>query len=115
MIIWSGFGFVVPIIYFGVGILMEAMLEGFFHDTTFYQTRPWGVLLTDIISGGLIFFASSLLGMRQGRTVIDKQTGEEFDLKPSDSFFFIPIFYWSFIAVAVGICFAIAIAINGKS
>src|SRR6266404_2633362 len=92
MIIWSGFGFlpIAFLIVFGLGF---ANHTGPITDSELAYT----LLMTGIASGALGWWFSK----RPARIVVDKATGKEIALRPRHSLFFIPMFYWGPIFIAM--------------
>lgn len=94
MIIWNGFGFlpIVFLVVFGLGF--SAGSNGPISDSALAYT----FFLTGL--------ASSILGWgfrkRPAQVVIDKATGKEIWLRRSHSLFFVPMFYWGPIFIAMG-------------
>lgn len=105
MIIWSGLGFLIPIIGFGCLLLGEAVTESLFQDTSYYQNHGWPKLAGLLIAAALVHLLGTALDRRPGRTMIDKATGQEVTLRGSHSLFFIPMKYWSYVFGALGVLF----------
>jgi hypothetical protein len=95
MIIWSGFGFL-PIVFlmiFGFGF--SAGSNGPITDKALAYT----FFLTGLATGALGWW----LRQRPAQIVIDKATGKEIVLRKSHSMFFVPMFYWGPIFIAMGV------------
>jgi hypothetical protein len=94
MIFWSGLGIlpVVFLIFFTFGFSNHA---GRPTDNEVAYT----LLMTGLASGALGWW----LRKRPARIVIDKATGKEIALRPRHSLFFIPMFYWGPIFIAMGL------------
>jgi hypothetical protein len=95
MIIWSGLGFL-PIVFlmiFGFGFSAES--NGPITDKALAYT----FLLTGLASGALGWW----LRKRPAQVVIDKATGKEIALRRSHSLFFVPMFYWGPIFLAMAL------------
>ena len=103
MIIWQGLGFIVPLVLIGILALVEAMTEAALHDDQYYQEHGWPILVGFCLTAVVIWRLASKLNARRGRTVIDKATGEEFEIKPRHSLFFIKMEYWPPILVVIGV------------
>ncbi|QDU86908.1 hypothetical protein Pla175_02620 [Pirellulimonas nuda] len=100
MLIWSGYGFLVPVLTFCSCLLLAVALDAMFGEG-YYSSHPWAVG-TALVVGGM---ASALVGFslkgRSDRTVIDEQTGERFVVnRSSHSFFFIPM-HWAGVLIAL--------------
>jgi membrane protein implicated in regulation of membrane protease activity len=103
MIIWSGFGFLVALIGFGCLVLTQFIANALFQNAAYYQTHGWPKLVAFLIAALLVYFLSRVLERQQGRAMIDKATGREVVLKPRHSLFFVPLKYWPYILVGLGV------------
>jgi hypothetical protein len=95
MIIWSGLGFL-PIAF------MMIFFFGFASDSNGPMTDKalaYTFLLTGLASGALGWWLRKM----PSRVMIDKATGREIVLRRSHSLFFIPIFYWGPIFIAMAL------------
>ena len=96
MIIWSGLGFVVPLIFIAVGVLFVVLFpqgNGDISNIAIYLT------LTAIFWP----LGTWMQNRSKGKTYIDKETGQEVVVRASHTFFFIPIKYWSFLTAGLTI------------
>jgi hypothetical protein len=105
MIIWSGLGFLVAVIAFIAVLLSEYVLEAVFKDQNYYQAHGWPKLLGLWVAGAIVWFLGNYLNRKQGRTLIDKATGEEVQVKPNHALFFIRMEYWGPILLILGLIF----------
>jgi hypothetical protein len=105
MIIWSGFGFLVAIIGFGSLVLTEVITKSSFHDETYYQTHGWPKLVAFWVAAALVYLVGLWLDRQPGRAMIDKATGQEVVLKRKHALFFIPVRYWPYIFLGLGVVF----------
>lgn len=105
MIIWDGLGFLVAVITFGCLLAMELIVESAFHDDRYYQGHGWPKLLGFVVAAALVGVLGLLLRRRQGRVLIDPQTGGEVIVGRHHTLFFIPVEYWAPILVATGLGF----------
>lgn len=108
MIVWSGLGFLVGVIGFGSLILTELVSEEITGDERYYQDHGWVILIGMWFAAAMTQILHRWLVTRDGRVVIDKETGEEFILAGTHSFFFIPTKWWPPLYVLAGLGFAIA-------
>jgi hypothetical protein len=94
MIIWSGLGFlpIAFLMFFGFGFSAEH--NGPMSDSALAYT----FFLTGLASGALGWW----LRKRPARIVIDKATGKEIALRKQHALFFVPMFYWGPIFIALG-------------
>lgn len=101
-LLWSGWGFLVPVILGTVFVLMQAGLNAMIGPYT-YESAEWPKFLATLITGVSIWFVGRYFNNKPGRVLIDKQTGHEVVFKPRNTFFFIPMEYWAFIIAVFGI------------
>lgn len=101
-LIWSGKGFLIPIIVFLSSLLAELISEAITKDDNYYQSNliPLGVSL--IISGLFLWILSGRLKKSKPKIFIEKETGKEFVVKKDNNFFFIPFEYWPSILIGIG-------------
>ena len=104
MIIWSRLGFLVAAITFLLLLTAEYVTESLFRDESYYQAHGWPKLLAFFLAGALIWPLGMYLNRKQGKVMIEKETGKEV-LQPAHSFFFIRMEYWGPILFALGIIF----------
>src|SRR5438105_3149025 len=107
MIIWKGYGFLVLVIALAIGAVFSLIFSGIGF------TEDLGAAVGAVISGVTIWF----VGLRfnapeKARVLIDKQTGQEFTVKPVHSLFFIKMQYWAFIVGGIGLVMLIGILIT---
>ena len=103
MIIWSGLGFLVALITFLFLLVAEYASESLFGDASYFQNHGWPKLMAFFISGVLVWLLGSYLNNKQGKVMIEKETGQEFFMKPNHSLFFIRMEYWGPILLILGI------------
>lgn len=103
MIIWSGWGILVPVIVFLTSLVMEALTESILGDDRAYQEQAVPLTLALLISAVIVWFVGRYLNNRPGRVLVDKETGEEVVLRPRAAFFFVPMQYWAPILVAFAV------------
>lgn len=95
MIIWRGYGWLVPVIviasYIGTHYSINSM-----NGDGYFEANPWvklTILFGDIMVIGLLGY---FLNYKYRATLIDEETAEELR-SPSHTLFFIPIQYWAII------------------
>jgi len=104
MIIWSGWGIATALI--GVLGLVFAVVvpEKLTGSKDFLKHHTWVWMLAMSLAALVNFgFYKLFLAKEKSRIVIDKQTGQEIHLRKNHSLFFIPVKWWSFIFIALGI------------
>ena len=105
MIIWEGAGFIVAVVAFLMLLLTELSVEALFNDESYYQTHGWPKLAAFFIAGLIVLFIGRYLNRKEGKVMIEKDTGKEVVFKAEHSLFFINVEYWSYILFALGVVF----------
>ena len=100
MVIWTGFGILIPIIFI-LGVAGGVYLDTLIFDG---EQKP-GVELIFISVGlalsSIICWVLYKSLIKNGtKTLLDKDTGQDVVLKPSHSLFFIPMHWWGVIGAA---------------
>lgn len=88
MIIWKGFGILVPLIAI-FGIVVGTVVAGMFG----FAEMGLGIGLGLAAIGN--FFIWKAINAQPGKVLVDPQTGEQVMLKPTHSLFFIPAGFWT--------------------
>jgi hypothetical protein len=95
MIIWRGWGILVPIIpvvlWLFVPQLFESIMSPDAYTEYFRHISAFSILLGALT----IWFLGRKLNCSEGRTLVNEETGEKVLLKPTHSFFFINLEYWA--------------------
>lgn len=112
MFIWSGFGFLVPLILIINTVLLQFFINNIFNNPSFYQQHIWPHSLTLCITGIFCYILSCFF-KRKKKVYIDTETKENVILTKKHGFFFIDIKYWAIILPAIGIISLIINAIKG--
>ena len=107
MIIFSGFGFLVPIIALAVYVAVQWLTDQVL-GAGFYTGHAVPKFAAAIISAVLLFAFGLFLKRRGTRVVIDKATGEELVLRSRHTLFFVPMEYWGGVILVLGILVAFA-------
>jgi hypothetical protein len=63
----------------------------------------WFKLLAFWIAAAVVYRVAAMLDRQPGRTMIDKATGEEVVLKNRHTLFFIPIRFWHYVYLGLGV------------
>lgn len=103
MIIWNGYGILVPIISFGSLLLMEILVESLMHDNQFYQEHNWPMAAGFIMACFLLLLLSKIRSGHKHQTQNDRVIDDDHISHPPDSFFFIPLRFWPYILLVIGI------------
>ncbi len=102
MLVWSGLGIVVPVIFLLVTVAVREGLQttGFTDNLALMS----GLLLSAVI---VWFVGRKLNDPSKGRIVTDVETGERLLLQNRHTFFWIKAEYWALIVpIVVGVVFA---------
>ncbi len=103
MIIWSGWGLIVPGIALIVALVMTLIFENILGLTGIMDTK-WMTSLWWIISGVICWYTGNNLNKPTGRIFIDKATGQEFrEGGGQHRLFFIRVEYWAIVMGLVAI------------
>jgi hypothetical protein len=103
MIIWRGWGVLSIVILIGAAVAIEFISEAIAGNDQFYNNNSMMMPLAFFIGGILNYIISQKFFRSTDKVVIDKETGEETTLRKSHTLFFIPMVYWSFIFIALGV------------
>lgn len=101
MVIWSGWGIVVPIVgciaFFVAAFLVRIGQLPAATASTIYA-------VAEILAGGLIGYIALRIESQPGETYVEKKTGREFSVgNDAGSLFFVPTRYWAYIVPALGL------------
>ena len=114
-LIYSGCGFLVPVITFASCLLMELMTRALFQDNTYYQEHWWPMPLVLAIAGLACVVVAQVFSGGEPRTLVDVETREQVVLHPSQgTFFFVPVRYWGPILFVCAAAAAIYQVVHGK-
>lgn len=105
MVIWSGLGIIVPFIVIAVFIAFQVAIDAVLGNGYAFG-HAWSLLLTFAACSAALWFTGKRLNRPSGRILVDPETGEKVQLKPNHSFFFIPVHYWAFATMIIGVLLA---------
>lgn len=105
MIIWQGAGFIVVVVSVLMLVLTELSVEALFKDETYYQRYGWPKLIALFIAGWTVLLIGKYLNKKEGKVLIEKETGKEIVFKAEHTLFFINVEYWSYILFISGVIF----------
>ena len=106
MIFWSGLGFLVPVVGFGLCLATEILVELAFNDPKYYQSHGWPKLVALSFAGIITWLLSRYLCSKSGKRYLDLENDQEVVLNWPHTFMFIPINYWGPIFFILAIVFA---------
>jgi hypothetical protein len=96
-LVWSGKGYIVPLVAFASSLLTEILVEAHFNDERYYQEHGWPIFTALAVAGLIVREVAPRL-FRE-RKLRDEATGELVVLKEDHTFFFIHIKHWGIILV----------------
>jgi hypothetical protein len=103
MIIWQGFGILIPIVALAVMLTVQLGFEAVIPSEIMKDYSSWFSLANFIAIAAALHGLAILFGkIGRPRVVIDKETGNEIILKRTDSLFFVPARFWPFVVLAMG-------------
>ncbi len=106
MLVWKGWGFLVPIIVFGCLLGVAKATETIFNDERYYVANGWPKMTGMFIAAIPLWYFGRFLDAKGMRRLIDPETGEDVYIPPGHSFFNFPVHYWAPICVVLGILLA---------
>lgn len=100
LIVWRGFGWLVPVVVFGALILSQLSVDAVYGEG-FYTANGWPKQLAFVVAALFVGFLGFFLNHTKRQILFDEETGEALGKAPSHSLFFIPIEYWAIIVLAL--------------
>jgi len=100
LVVWRGFGWLVPVFVFGALILTQLAVDAFYGEG-FYTANGWPKQAAFIVAAFSVGLLGFFLNHMKRQILIDEETGEEVGKAPAHSLFFIPIEYWAVIVLAL--------------
>lgn len=107
MIIWSGFGVLVPIMLLINSLIVHFLCSLITGNNKFYNQNSWTHTVVLVLTGVICWFLGKYLNRGNEKVYIDKQTGKEVRINRKHSLFFIKMQYWGPILGIVGLLFLI--------
>jgi hypothetical protein len=104
MIIWSGLGFLVPLIAFGFLLATQVALNAL-NGAGFYESHGWAKFLALTVAGIVVWLLGTYLHGRPAKTLVEKDTGKEVVFRKQHSLFFVPMRWWGLILPVAGLIF----------
>lgn len=110
MIIWKGLGFLILLLSFGSLVLTEVLTRAFFpQEPHYYQTHGWPKLAAFWFAALLVYLLSRLPAAQPGEVTVDNGAGIQYRYLRVHHLFFIPLAYWTYILLMLGIAFSFVI------
>jgi hypothetical protein len=104
MIIWSGKGFLVAVFVFGCSLIANLITNTLTGGDLYWERHRWPLGASLLASASLSWMVGEASRRKQGRTLIDKETGQEVRLDEGNhSLFFVPMHWWGPILAVLGV------------
>ena len=100
LVVWRGFGWLVPVVVIAALILTQLSVDAV-HGEGFYTANAWPKQAAFIVAAFSIGILGFFLNHQKRRMLFDEETGEALGKAPAHSLFFIPIEYWAIAALAL--------------
>ena len=100
MLIWSGWGFVVALVWGTVGMAIYSATKSMV-DAPVMMVAV--VAAGSLVISGLIWGAARLVRNLTRRVLIDARTGVAFEVDGSGSFFFVPTRFWVYLVPVINL------------
>ncbi|MFO6425233.1 hypothetical protein [Motilimonas sp. KMU-193] len=95
LIVWRGYGWLIPIIVFGGFLSSQAVLNSIYGEG-FYKANDWPKLAAIGVSSLLVAALGYWFNYKKRQVFIDPETGNK-KKSPSHTLFFIPVEAWALI------------------
>ncbi len=103
MIIWSGHGYLVPVIVFLSCLAFQRVFDSLW-GKGFYSSHRWAFAVALLPAAALVHVLGDRLRKRKSRTLIDKDTGEEIVIdRSTHTLFFLPMRHWGPLLAALAL------------
>jgi hypothetical protein len=103
MIVFTGLGFLVLVITFGCSLAASFITNELTGSRDYWRAHKWPLAVALLVAGLACWLLGKHLHKKPLRRMIDLDTGEELILRPSHTFFFIPVLYWGPILALTGL------------
>ena len=100
--VWRGWGAAVPFIAAFIHIAVQIAAEGISGDPGYSSSHAWIMIFSMALAAAAIWIIGSRLERKPGQIVIDKESGQEFELKSKNDLFWIPFKWWAIPLVILG-------------
>ena len=107
MLVWQGWGILVVGIAFAMIVVVSAIWTAVFGESSVNTNYPMILGIALLLSAPIIYLLGNRLEARPGRTMIDKETGQEVVLRGAHTLFFVRLRYWAWISAILGVVLVI--------
>ncbi|OIQ90477.1 hypothetical protein GALL_276160 [mine drainage metagenome] len=103
MIIWRGFGILVPIIAGIFSLGTNYIVDVIMKNDDYSKWHYWPKALGAVLAAGAVWYVGKYLNSRPGKVVIEKTTGRQVVLRKTHDLFFLKFEYWAFVLLAFSV------------
>ena len=107
MVVWRGWGIVVPIIIILCANAVQAAVESL-GGPEYWRTHSFPAATALLVAGALIWAFDLYLFRNPPRVLRDEQTGERLMLVPRHDLFFVRMRWWGLICAGAGVAVLVA-------
>ena len=113
MIIWQGKGWLVAVIIFGCSLAANLLTNWWTGSGEYWDQTKQPFAASLFVAGVICWFLGSHFEKEPTRVLVDEATGEKFTLQPKHTLFWIPMKWWSVIAIVGSILVVVNEMISG--
>jgi membrane protein YqaA with SNARE-associated domain len=97
MIIWRGLGILVPFVAGGILMLTLYLVDLAMKNPEYSKWHYWPKAVSGILAAAAIWYLGRYLNSRPGKVVVEKDTGQEIEIRKVHDVFFVKFEYWGVI------------------
>ena len=104
MLVWQGFGILaalIPVALIVVVTVVWGAITG--SSTPGDRDSTLIIAIAALVSAPLVYLLDKRLAARPGRTMIDKATGQEVEMRGAHTLFFVGMKYWAWLLGIAGV------------
>lgn len=103
MLLWTGKGYLLAIAVFALSLAANLATNAVTGGPAYWDGHEWPLAAALFAAALFAWFFGRLLHGKGSRVLVDKETGEEVVLNPSNTLFFIPVEWWAPILTAIAV------------
>ena len=107
MLVWQGWGILIVGVPFLLIVVTSAIWTAVFGEPSVNANYSVILGIALLASAPIIYLLGKRLDARPGRTMIDKESGQEVVLRGAHTLFFVGFRYWAWISAILGAVFLI--------
>ena len=101
MIVWTGYGFLAPLITVLIAASIQISLDSMF-GKGYFGAHGWPQFMAMILASAMLWFVGCKLNNpAKNQTLVDPNTNEDVILKPSNSCMWVPVQYWGVLLMII--------------